>query len=753
MSNHDSLLHVRGASRFVDDLPMPARVLHACVLGSPLASGMLRTLEVEEASALPGVVAVLTAKDIPGENQIGGIQADEPALADGEVEYVGQPLALVLAETQALALDARDAIRVTIEPVPPVLDPRDAHARGRWIVPPKTFALGDVDSVWSQCAHVLTGRVDSGGQEHLYLETQAALVEPTEAGLRVWSSTQAPTAVQRAIARVVGLPHHAVEVEVPRLGGGFGGKEDQATLWAVLAALGAQRSGRPVRLVLSRHDDLIMTGKRHPYSADFRIGCTEDGRVLAYEVMFYQNGGAAADLSPAILDRTLFHATNTYFIPHVRAVAASCRTNLVPFTAFRGFGGPQGMFVIEAALCRVAEAVGKPVHDIQALNLLRDGDVFPYGQQVHACRARPCFHDAENRFDAEGWRREVDAFNRSHLTVKRGWAAMPICFGISFTTTFMNQASALVHIGLDGSVGIGTAAVEMGQGVNEKLRHLAACRLGISDAKVRILPTNTTRNANTPPTAASKDADLNGFAVLKACGELRDRLVVVARDLLSVDPSVPLDLRDGMVVCDGTVTPLTFPELVVAAHRRRVSLSVLMHHATPNIHFDPATNTGHPFAYHVYGTAFVEAEVDGLRGTGRIRRVAVVHDAGLPLDPVVDRGQCEGGIVQGIGWATMEETVWNDAGRLLSDTLSSYKVPDLHSIPERLDLHFLDNAPNEAGPLMSKAIGEPPFLYGIGAYFALLEAIRAFRPDLPMFFTLPMTAERILMALTADREA
>jgi xanthine dehydrogenase large subunit len=751
VKQNDIFFHCRGESLFVDDLDAFPGLLHAAVLASPVAHGRIVALDVEAARQRPGVAAVFTAADIPGQNQIGGIIQDEPLLAEGEVHYAGQPVAFVVAATPRQARQALAAIRLQIEELPPVLDPRQAAARGLLIAPPRTFVLGDVERAWPACAHVIAGRVESGGQEHLYLETQAAVAVPGEKDtLRVISATQSPSVVQRIAARVLGLPMSRVAVEVFRLGGAFGGKEDQATPWAVMAAMAARALRRPVKMVLARREDMRCTGKRHPYSSDFRIGLDAAGKILAYEVTFYQNAGAAADLSTSILERTLFHATNSYHIPNVRATGISCRTNLPPFTAFRGFGGPQGMFVIEAAIFQAAEKMGLEPEALQRLNLLADGDEFPYGQKAKNAHARRCFDEAAAAFDLEAARRRVRDYNAANDLSKKGLALMPVCFGISFTSIFLNQAGALVHVYNDGSVAVSTGAVEMGQGVNNKILLVAARTLGVASQRLRMESTCTRRVANTAPTAASTGADLNGKAVELACLEIRSRLLKVAATALSVDSVAALEIRQETVFNKGENTELNWEQLVQAAYMARVDLSAHAHYATPGIHFDRGSEKGEPFAYHVFGTALVEATVDLLRGTAAVDAVRVVHDGGKSIAPLVDRGQAEGAIVQGIGWMTLEDLVYSDKGLLLSDTLSTYKIPDIRTAPAEIDVRFLQDAPNPAAVLNSKAIGEPPFMYGIGAYFALLAALRAARPGRPLPYAAPLTNEKILDWLTKE---
>src|SRR6476661_1631730 len=747
MNHLDPVRHVRGESQYLDDVPAQQGTLHAAVFESPLAHGVLRGINLDAALAAPGVVRILTAADIPGVNQIGGIVPDEPLMAEGHVHFRGQPVALVLARHEHQAQAALKLIKVEIDPLPIITDPRVAAAQGEFIVPPRTFKIGDSAAAWAACAHVFEGVAENGGQEHLYIETQGAYAFPTEmGGIRMISSTQGPTAVQRHTAHVLGLGMHQVEVDVTRLGGGFGGKEDQATPWGALAALGAFITKRPVKLALDRMADMRMTGKRHPYSSDFKIGLDENLKIVAYEATFYQNAGAAADLSPAVLERTLFHATNAYYVPNVTATAYSCRTNLPPNTAFRGFGGPQGMFVIEAAIVKAAEELGVPALEIQRRNLLRENDLFSYRQPAELCHAEQAWDTAAKLYDLSKLRREVAEVNEKNELFKRGFAVMPICFGISFTKTPMNQARALVHIYSDGSVGISTGAVEMGQGVNTKIAQVAARTLGISLRRIKVESTNTTRVANTSPTAASATADLNGKATEMACLALRDRLLRHASTEYTLNYE-GIEIRDEEVLAAGIPTETNWEKLVSSAFWKRIALTENAHYATPDIHFDPVTNQGYPFAYHVYGTALTTVTVDCLRGTYTVDAVRIAHDFGQSFNPAVDLGQIEGGAVQGIGWMTMEELSYNAEGRLLSNSLNSYKIPDIYSAPAVLDVHFLDTPGHPRAIMRSKAVGEPPLMYGIGAYFALRDAIRAFRPDGELPLSAPMTPEKVLMGL------
>jgi xanthine dehydrogenase large subunit len=746
MKNIDSYTHVRGESVYLDDIPVVSGTLYAAAFDSPVAHGKIISLETTEAKDMPGVVSILTAKDIPGENQIGGIIPDEELLAGTHVHFCGMPVALVIAETDEQARAAVKKIKMVFDPLPVITDPREAKEKGALIIPPRTFQLGDTTAAWGQCEHIFEGRTETNGQEHLYIETQGAYAVPQENGaIRIYSSTQGPTAVQRTAARVLGVSMNLIETDTTRLGGGFGGKEDQATTWAVMVALATYHLKKPVKYCLHRMEDMRMTGKRHPYSSDFKIGLSKDLKILAYEATFYQNAGAAADLSPAVMERTLFHCTNSYFVPHVKATAYSCRTHLPPNTAFRGFGGPQGMFVIEAAIAKAAEQLGIPASDIQQQNLLQTGDEFPYGQKAES-EANECWSKANQLYGIKKLQQDIDTFNSKNKLFKKGIAAMPICFGISFTKTPMNQARSLVHVYTDGSVGISTGAVEMGQGVNTKMLQVAATVFSIDPSRIKVNSTNTYRIANTSPTAASAAADLNGKATQIACTAILQRLKQVAADELNVDTAL-IEIKDEWVYASGTKTVWDWKRLIMATYVKRISLSEHGHYTPPGIHYDASKEKGHPFAYHVYGTAIITVTVDCLRGIYETDSVKVVHDFGSSMNTMIDIGQCEGGIVQGIGWMTMEEIVYDREGKLRSNALSTYKVPDIYSVPKEITIHPLDTNKDNLAIFRSKAVGEPPLMYGIGAYFALRNAVKAFNPAAIIPYDAPMTPEKVLMSL------
>ena len=747
MKNIDTHSHITGRSVYVDDIPEVTGTLHAVPVLSEKAHARILGMDFSEAKRADGVVAILTADDIPGENQIGGILPDEPLFATDEVHYIGQPVAVIIAHDHFAARDARQLVNITYEDLEVITDPRKAKEKGQLLFPPRTFASGNTGEGFAGCDHIFEGRADSGGQEHIYIETQGSYAVPQEKEyIKIYSSTQGPTIVQKIAARVLGLPMHAIEVDVTRLGGAFGGKEDQATAWAVMAALAAQKLRKPVKLILDREDDIRATGKRHPYSSDFKIGLDKNLKIKAFEVIYYQNGGAAADLSPAIMERTLFHVTNSYFIPNVKATAYSCKTNLAPFTAFRGFGGPQAMFVIESAIAHAAAQLGIDKTEIQQRNLITKGNTFHYGQVCDSNNAQKSWEVLHNHYEVEKTKKSVDDFNKNHRFLKKGLSVMPVCFGISFTKTPMNNARALVHVYQDGSIGVSTGAVEMGQGVNTKLMQVAAHAFSVDISRIKLETTNTTRVANTSPTAASSGADLNGKALQIACNEIRERLIKEAAKILDISHD-RMNIRDEKIYEGDKPTKLGWEELVEKAFLNRIKLSEVGHYSTPVIHFDKSKEKGHPFTYHVYGAALTTVTLDCIRGTYETDSVQIVHDFGNSLNLTIDKGQVEGAVAQGVGWMTLEELAYDKNGRLLADSLSKYKIPDVYAAPKVIETLPLETEGPELAIMKSKAVGEPPFMYGIGAYFAIQDAIKQFNPAYKPIFEAPLTHEKTLLAL------
>lgn len=746
--NIDAAHHLRGHTLYVDDLPELAGTLFAKAYYAQVAHGTITHLDYSKAEQLTGVVKILNYKDIPGENQIGGIVQDEPLLAEKEVHFIGQPILIILAKSDFIAQKALSFIECKIKEKRIIIDPKEAKEAGELLVAPRTFSMGDTKAAFENCTYIFEGKANTGGQEHLYLETQGAYAIPQGNGsLKIHSSTQGPTQVQKTVARVLGCSMNRVEIDVNRIGGGFGGKEDQASMWGAMVALAAKITDKPVKYILERDEDLQMTGRRHPYKSDYKIGLDENYKITAFEADYYQDGGASTDLSPAVLERTLFHATNSYFIPNTELTAYCCRTNVPPNTAFRGFGGPQGMFVIEAAIHHAAKSLGVTPETIQEKNLLIDGDEFPYGQIVAESEAKNCWQQASKRYQLNQLKKEIADYNKNNQYSKKGMAVMPLCFGISFTNTPMNHARALLHVYSDGSVGISTGAVEMGQGVNSKMVQVAAQAFGIPPTQIKLESTNTTRVANTSPTAASATADLNGKALQDACDQVLKRLKKALRKEWRLTDSEVIVFVGNKAQTLDKKHSITWEGLIDTAFLQRVNLSAKGHYATPIIHFDKSKEKGHPFAYHVFGTAIVCCTVDCVRGTYDFDAVKIVHDFGTSMNKAVDLGQIEGGLVQGMGWMTMEDVVYNEKGQLKSHSLANYKIPDIHFAPKDLQVQFLDTPGGGPAILKSKAVGEPPLMYGIGAYFALYNAILAYNPKADLAYVSPMTTERVLMGL------
>lgn len=744
--------HVQGASRFIGDECFPPGTLYARVFTSPVASGWIESIDVSKAQAHPGVVAVLTAKDIPGKNQIGDIIADESLLAFHHCRFIGKPIALVLADTETTAGQALQLIDCVITPAPPIENSEDAAHKGEIFGPTRTLTLGNFDSAWEKCTTKVTGTVTTGAQEHMYFETQRTLAIPSEDRLYLHAATQSPSACQHAIAHVLGLSMHQIEVEVHRLGGAFGGKEEQAKTWAALAALGAWLTKRPVWLALSRAEDFLYTGKRHPYTARYSLGLDNEQRILAYDVEFFQDGGAVADLSTAILERTLFHATSGFRVPNARIRATSCRTNKPSNTAFRGFGAPQGIFTLQAALCHAAETLQIPYDSLQLVNLIGEGDRFPYGETMPSNRLQEVMALLYSRYDIVKRRTAITDFNTQSRRYKKGGAIIPICFGIAFTATHLNQADAQVTIYRDGSVALQCSAVEMGQGVYLKIRNAAAQALGLNIDSIRLDSTTTLATANMSPTAASTGSDLSGMAVIAACNALKVKLLELAATLLHT-PADQLVVRDGSVhSMSDSAKSLGWEELIAQAYLQRLPLAAHSHYATPDIGYDKRTENGQPFAYYAFGGTWVEATVDTLTGRYSIDQAMCIYDIGCSLTPDTDRGQIEGAFVQGMGLCTCEEILWDDAGHLLTHSLASYKIPDIYASPQ-IEVTLLQGTPNHYGPGNSKAIGEPPLIGGLGSYFALRNALKASNPSMNIPFSIPLTPEKVLMAIVAAEKS
>ncbi len=760
---HESALrHVTGTARYIDDIPEPPGTLHCMVLPSPHARARIRGVDATSALALPGVHAVLFGRDVPGDNQCGAIQADEPLLADGEVFCVGQAVAAVYAEDREVARQAMGLIEVDYEPLEAVRDLHEAIRRGWYHVAPHVIERGQPDAAMAAAPFRMRGRTASGSQEHMYLEVHAALAVPGEGEtVHVTTSNQHPTGAQVTVGRVLGWGRHQVVIESPRMGGGFGGKETQGGQWAAMAALGAVRTGRPVKLRFDRHHDIVLTGRRHPFHSEWEVGYDQRGRVLALTAELYADAGFAADLSHSILDRALYHADNAYWLPDLRLTGQVVKTHTISNTAFRGFGAPQGMLVIEHVLERIADATGLDPLEVRRANLYGPAprDVAPYGQAIGEFRVPRILDDLAEGLEER--RAAVRAFNQAHTHRKRGLALAPVKFGISFTNSFLNQVGAYLTVYTDGSVQLNHGGTEMGQGLYTKMLQVCAHNLGVPLDRIRQMPTATDKVPNTPPTAASSGSDLNGAAVRNACENLVQRLRPVAAAALGVEPS---ELRvaagdRGPWPDTAAGTPawawteggasLSFAEVCTKAWLSRVPLASAGYYATPDIHYDRGAGRGKPFHYFAYGAALSEVEVDGLTGEWRLRSVRILHDVGDSLNPALDRGQIEGGFLQGVGWLTCEEMVWDERGHVVTVGPSTYKIPAVGDAPLELELRLLDRAHAPDVIHGSKAVGEPPFCLAISTWLAMRRAVRAFGGR---ELRIPATPEAILLAIEEGRD-
>jgi len=748
---HESAVgHVTGTARYVDDIPEPAGTLHVALGLSPKARGGIARLDLARVRWAEGVVAVLTAADIPGANEVSPSIGGDPMLADGAVAFHGQVIFAVVAASRHAARAAARLATIEIATEPPVVDVAAARLEGGRVLPDYTFLHGDPEARLADAPSTLTGGIAIGGQEHFYLEGQVALAVPGEGGMQVFSSTQYPSEVQHIVAHVLGQLEHAVTVECRRMGGGFGGKESQASQWAAIAALAAHHTGRPCKLRLDRDDDFVVTGKRHDFLADWVIGHDADGRIAGLKLDLDARCGYSADLSLGVVDRSMFHADNAYSLPAARITSRRLKTNTVSNTAFRGFGGPQGMLATESAVEAIARSLGRDPLDVRKLNAYRPGsDTTPYGMRVADCGILlPVIEQLEVSSDYRARRQEVDGWNASAPLLRRGIALTPVKFGISFTLPHLNQAGALVLVYADGSVQLNHGGTEMGQGLYVKVAQVVAEEFGIALDRVRVTATATDKVPNAPPTAASAGSDLNGMAARNAARAIKVRMAAVAAEKLQLREEA-ITFRGGEVGADGVV--MSFNELARQCVLQRVSLAATGFYATPGITWDRQTQTGNPFFYFAYGAACSEVTIDTLTGEMRLDRVDILHDCGSSLNPAIDRGQIEGGFVQGLGWLTTEELVFAPDGRLLTHAPSTYKIPVAGDVPEdfRVDLY---DRPNDAETIYrSKAVGEPPVMLALSAFFAIADAVHSVRPGRPVRLDAPATPEAILRAVDRQR--
>ncbi len=745
---HDSALkHTTGEARFADDAPEVPGLLHAALCLATIPHGTVTALDVDAARAMPGVVAIIGPRDIPGVNDIAAIGEKEPLFSDPLVEFAGQPLAMVLATSRDEALRAAAAIRATIEPLEPVLSIERALELGQHVVAPQTMARGNPDAAIAAAPRRMEAEFRAGGQEHFYLEGQIAVATPGEDGeMAVISSTQHPTEAQHVVAHVLGCDFNRVTITCRRMGGGFGGKESNASWVAAAAAIGARLTGRPVKLRLPRRADMIATGKRHPFLYRWTAGFDATGRVLGLKALLAADGGWSLDMSGGVVFRAITHAVNCCDVPDVAITGCAVKTNTVSHTAFRGFGGPQGALLMEDVVHRVAAACGLPPDVVRARNFLGapgNSDELPYGQAVEGDLLARVWAEAKRDSDWDRRRGEIAAFNAAHPTLRRGLGSMVLAFGVSFGIMHLNQAGALVHVYTDGSIRLNHGGTEMGQGLFVKIAQVVAEVFGVEMERVAITATSTAEVPNTAPTAASTGSDLNGWAAHIAASTIRDRMALVAAVKLGVAPDAVV-FAEGKAWAErvGANRFLDFGELAKLCYLERVSLSATGHYRTPDIHWDRAAMRGKPFFYFSYGAAVTEVVVDTLTGEYRCLRTDIVQDCGRSMNPAVDRGQIEGAFVQGMGWLTCEELWWDAGGRLRTVGPSTYKIPGSRDVPPVFNVRLLDGAPARSETIFrSKAVGEPPLLLAISVASAIKDAIGVAAMDLPA------TPERILMAL------
>ncbi|OYT88024.1 MAG: xanthine dehydrogenase molybdopterin binding subunit [Burkholderiales bacterium PBB6] len=764
LPHESALLHVAGRAHYTDDIPEPVGTLHAALGLSPVAHGRLTGIDLDLLRAQPGVVAVFTAADIPGPNDCGPIIHDDPILADGVLRYLGQPVFVVVAREREQARRAAALAKSAIqfEALKPVLNLRDAHEAGDWVLPPMHLARsqqpGDaatgVAQAMATAPHRLQGSFSVGGQEQFYLEGQISFALPQDdGGLHIHCSTQHPSEMQALVAHALKLANHQVQVSCRRMGGGFGGKESQSALFACAAALAARRLGVPVKLRLDRDDDFLITGRRHGFEFDWAVGFDDAGHLLALEVSLLGDAGHSADLSAPVLTRAICHVDNAYWLPEVSMHGYLPRTNRQSNTAFRGFGGPQGALITEIVIDHVARALHLDALAVRRANWYgtQSHNTTPYGQVVTDNVIEPLTNELASSSDYAQRRSAIAQFNATSPVLKKGLALTPVKFGISFNVNHFNQAGALVHVYLDGSVLVNHGGTEMGQGLNTKVAQVVAHELGLPMARVRCSATDTSKVANTSATAASTGADLNGKAAQNAARQIKDRLAAYLAAQWQV-PAQDLRFEGGQVVApDGR--QIGFEALVSQAYVARVQLWSDGFYATPGLHWDRQTLTGRPFYYFAYGAACAEVRLDTLTGEWQLARADLLHDVGRSLNPAIDIGQIEGGFVQGMGWLTTEELVWHPtSGKLLSHAPSTYKIPTANDVPAALHTRLFDNTNVEDSIHRSKAVGEPPLLLGFAVLLALRDAVAACGPagsQPPL--NAPATPEALLRAVDAVR--
>ena len=739
---------VAGSATYVDDIPEVKGTLHAAPILSTVAHGRLLGVDASAALALAGVRGVVLSADIPGDKLLATFVHDEAIFAIDKVEHIGQVVGLVLADTVMQARRAARKVQLKIEPLPPVLSPREAHAQKSYVLPAVTVRRGEPEAAMATSQHTLSGQLEVGGQEHFYLEGQVAYALPLEQDQWwIYSSTQHPGEIQHWVAHALGLENNAVTVECRRMGGGFGGKETQAGHLAVWAALAARKFKRPVKLRLDRDDDFMVTGKRHPFAYDYQAGFDGTGLLTALKLTMLANCGFSADLSGPVADRAIFHVDNAYYLSDVEIVSHRCKTNTQSHTAFRGFGGPQGVIVIEAILGDIARQLGLDPFDVRMRNLygIEERNVTHYQMKVEDNILAPLLSKLEQTAQYRRGREAILAWNAANPIIKKGLAITPVKFGISFTATLFNQAGALVHVYTDGSVQVNHGGTEMGQGLNTKVAQIVADELGVPFERVRSTAADTSKVPNASATAASSGTDLNGRAAQYAARNVRDNLAAFVAGLDGCGAGA-IEFRGGSVLSPKSTR--SFDEVVKAAYANRIQLWSDGFYRTPKIHYDKVTLTGRPFYYFAYGAACCEVVIDTLTGESRVLKVDILHDVGTSINPALDIGQIEGGFVQGMGWLTTEQLVWNDKGYLSTHAPSTYKIPATGDIPAHFKVDLWPEANREDNVGGSKAVGEPPFMLGIAVWEALREAVGSVKASKEQVkLQAPATAENLLRAL------
>ncbi len=749
IAHESAQLHVSGNARYADDIPVPANTLHVALGLSQIAHGRILAMDLSAVHAAAGVVAVLTAADIIGENNYGPVLKDDPIFAFDEVQCVGQPLFAVVATSVEAARRAALLGKVTIEELPAILGIREALAQQSLVLPSRTMARGDADAALAAAAHTLSGSFSLGGQEHFYLEGHIALALPQDDGsLLIHSSTQHPTEVQHIVAHALAVPAHEITLQCRRMGGGFGGKESQPALFAAVVAIAAKKLRRPVKLRLDRDADMIMTGKRHDFEMDYTVGFDDSGRIQGLDVMLASRCGYSADLSAPVNDRAMFHADNCYYLENVRIVSHRCKTHTVSNTAFRGFGGPQGMMLIETVIDVIARHLQRDPLQVRRRNFygIAERNVTHYQMPIEDNIIEDLVVQLEQSSSYQARRQAIAQANAASPLIKRGIALTPVKFGISFTATHFNQAGALVHVYADGSVLLNHGGLEMGQGLHTKVAQVVADEFGLPLTAIRLSGTDTAKVPNTSATAASSGTDLNGKAAQAACVIIRERMV----DFLAARYQVA---KESIRFANGQVQVgevlISFAEAANQTWFARISLSSTGFYATPKIHYDPKTMLGRPFFYFAYGAAVAEVAVDTLTGEHKMLRVDILHDVGRSLNPAIDIGQIEGGFLQGAGWLTSEELWWDGKGQLKTHAPSTYKIPAVGDWPQQAHVTLLERSDNREDTIFrSKAVGEPPLMLGMAVFYALRDAVAAAAGNAAAERLMaPATPEAVLRAL------